>query len=117
MGDPPVARLVWAKGNGHQPEFPLDREVLLVGRDDTADIRIDEPLVSRAHARIERRGPRYFVIDLGSTNYTRVNGTVVSEQELKHGDEVLFGRARCLFQLEGAPFPPAHSGPGSGRAR
>jgi len=103
MGDPPVARLVWAKGNGHQPEFPLDRDVLLVGRDATADIHIDEPLVSRAHARIERRGARYFVIDLSSTNYTRVNGTVVSEHELKHGDEVLFGRARCLFQLEGAP--------------
>jgi pSer/pThr/pTyr-binding forkhead associated (FHA) protein len=103
MGDPPVARLVWAKGNGHQPEFPLDRDVLLVGRDATADIRIDEPLVSRAHARIERRGGAYFVIDLGSTNYTRVNGTVVSEQELKHGDEVLFGRARCLFRREEAP--------------
>ena len=103
MGRPPVARLVWAKGNGHQPEFPLDRDVLLVGRDATADIHIDEPLVSRAHARIERRGARYFVIDLGSTNFTRVNGTVVSEHELKHGDEVLFGRARCLFQLEGSP--------------
>jgi pSer/pThr/pTyr-binding forkhead associated (FHA) protein len=76
--------------------------VLLVGRDATADIHIDEPLVSRAHARIERRGSRYFLIDLSSTNYTRVNGSVVSEHELKHGDEVLFGRARCLFQLEGS---------------
>ena len=77
--------------------------MLLVGRDATADIHIDEPLVSRAHARIERRGARYFLIDLSSTNYTRVNGAVVSEHELKHGDEVLFGRARCLFQREGSP--------------
>ena len=94
---PPVARLVWAKGNGDRAEYPLDREILLVGRDDSADIRIDEPLVSRAHARIERRGTRYFLIDLGSTNYTRVNGAVVAEQELKDGDELTFGRARCRF--------------------
>jgi pSer/pThr/pTyr-binding forkhead associated (FHA) protein len=100
----PAARLVWAKGNGQPPEFLLDREVQLVGREESADIRIDEPLVSRAHARIERRGGLYFVIDLGSTNHTRVNGAVVTEQELKHGDEVLFGRARCLF-LQDANAP------------
>ncbi len=105
MAPPPVARLVWAKGNGHQPEFPLDRDVLLIGRDATADVRIDEPLVSRAHARLERRGRSWFVIDLGSTNYTRVNGVAVSERELKHGDELLFGRARCLFQIDGAEEP------------
>jgi len=96
---PAVARLVWAKGNGDRAEYPLDRDILLVGRDDSADIRIDEPLVSRAHARIERRGGRYFLIDLGSTNYTRVNGSVVAEQELKDGDELFFGRARCRFVI------------------
>jgi pSer/pThr/pTyr-binding forkhead associated (FHA) protein len=72
-----------------------------VGRDEAADIRVDETLVSRHHARIERRAGRYFVLDLGSTNRTRVNGTAVGERELRHGDEVRFARARCKFLQEG----------------
>jgi pSer/pThr/pTyr-binding forkhead associated (FHA) protein len=71
---------------------------MLVGREQDADIRVDEPLVSRAHARIERRGNGYVVLDLGSTNLTRVNGTVVSECVLRDGDEVQFARARCRFE-------------------
>jgi pSer/pThr/pTyr-binding forkhead associated (FHA) protein len=83
-------------------EFPLATEVLTVGRDEGAEIRVDEPLVSRHHARIERRNGRYFVLDLGSTNRTRVNGAAVSERELHDGDEVRFARARCRFVLDRA---------------
>ena len=67
---------------------------------------MDEPLVSRSHARLERRGGGYVLFDLGSTNYTRVNGEVVHERDLRHGDEVRFGRARCLFVVDG-PDPVA----------
>jgi len=70
---------------------------MVVGRDEAADIRVDEALVSRTHARLERRSEGYVVVDLGSTNLTRVNGDPVSEQLLKPGDEVRFARARCLF--------------------
>ena len=96
------SRLVWEKADGTRVEFPLDAPVMLVGRDETADIRVDEPLVSRAHARVERRGGAYVIVDLGSTNLTRVNGEVVAERELRHGDEVRFARARCLFLSDGA---------------
>jgi pSer/pThr/pTyr-binding forkhead associated (FHA) protein len=95
-------RLVWEKTDGTRVEFPLHAPVMLVGRDETADIRVDEPLVSRAHARVERRGEAYVIVDLGSTNLTRVNGEVVAERELRHGDEVRFARARCLFLSDGA---------------
>jgi pSer/pThr/pTyr-binding forkhead associated (FHA) protein len=91
------AHLLWERKDGVKVEFPLDRVVSVVGRDETCDIVVDEPLVSRAHARIERRGERFFVLDIGSTNLTRVNGDVVSERELRHGDEVQFARARCVF--------------------
>jgi pSer/pThr/pTyr-binding forkhead associated (FHA) protein len=95
--EPQPARLVWERQDGARVEFPLVSNPVLIGREDDADIRLDEPLVSRAHARIERRGARYFVLDIGSTNLTRVNGEVVAERELRHGDEVRFGRARCVF--------------------
>jgi pSer/pThr/pTyr-binding forkhead associated (FHA) protein len=44
------------------------------------------------------------VVDLGSTNFTRVNGERVRrERELVHGDELTLGRARCVFLQESAP--------------
>jgi pSer/pThr/pTyr-binding forkhead associated (FHA) protein len=92
-------RLVWERTDGVPVVFPLSGTTLVVGRDAEADIRVDEALVSRAHARIERRGEGYFVIDLGSTNLTRVNGEVVAERELRDGDEVRFARARCVFRV------------------
>jgi pSer/pThr/pTyr-binding forkhead associated (FHA) protein len=93
----PSASLVWERKDGERVEFALDRLVSVVGRDETCDIIVDEPLVSRAHARIEKRGEKYFVLDIGSTNLTKVNGDAVAERELHHGDELLFARARCVF--------------------
>ncbi len=94
------ARLVWERSDGQRTEFPLDGEAFEVGRGEQAVIRIDEPLVSRCHARIERRGDGWVVSDLDSTNFTRVNGQRVrSECALADGDELSFGRARCRFVL------------------
>lgn len=92
------ARLVWERSDGGRVEFALDGEAHEVGRDEDVAIRVDEPLVSRRHARVERRGEGWFVIDLGSTNFTRVNGQRVRrERELEHGDELSFGRAKLVF--------------------
>jgi len=91
------ARLVWLRADGEEVEFTLATSPLLIGRDEDADIRVDEPLVSRAHARIEKRGSAFFVLDLGSTNLTKVNGEAVVERELRDGDELRFARARCRF--------------------
>ena len=97
----PAARLVWERRDGRQVEFPLDGEALEVGRDEDVAIRVDEPLVSRRHARLERRGEAWVVVDLGSTNFTRVNGErVLRERELAHGDELRLGRAVCRFVRE-----------------
>jgi pSer/pThr/pTyr-binding forkhead associated (FHA) protein len=96
-----AARLVWARKDGREVEFPLDGEALEVGRDEDVAIRVDEPLVSRRHARLERRGGAWVVVDLGSTNFTRVNGErVLRERELAHGDELQLGRAVCRFLAE-----------------
>ena len=96
---PPPARLVWARPGGEDVSFELRPQPMLIGRDEDADLRVDEPLVSRAHARIEPRADGYVVLDLGSTNLTRVNGVVVTEAVLRDGDEVRFGRALCRFEL------------------
>ena|SRR5581483_3924071 len=96
--DHPQARLVWERSDGSRASFPLTALVTSIGRSEEADIVIDEPLVSRIHARIERRGEACVLIDIGSTNLTRVNGEIVVEKELTPGDEVRFARARCRFE-------------------
>jgi len=93
-------RLVWQRSDGSAVVFALTEPVMLVGRDDEADVRIEAPLVSRAHARLERRGAEYFLIDLGSTNLTRVNGEAVRVRSLRNGDELQFARAVCVYQVE-----------------
>ena len=76
--------------------FPLRDDVTTVGRGRGADIRLDDPSVSRLHAELVRRGPYVYVVDLGlSRNGTRVNGRPVARRVLDEGDVLSFGAARC----------------------
>jgi FHA domain len=76
--------------------IPLRGEVTTVGRGRGADIRLDDPSVSRLHAELVRRGPYVYVVDLGlSRNGTRVNGRPVARRVLGNGDVLSFGAARC----------------------
>jgi len=58
-----------------------------------------DPATSGHHARVERRGNQFFVVDLGSTNGTLVNGEVVMERELKNGDAITIGQNAVNFAL------------------
>jgi pSer/pThr/pTyr-binding forkhead associated (FHA) protein len=98
----PGARLVWQRADGARVEFPLDAEAHELGRDEDVAIRVDEPLVSRRHARVEKRGEGWVVVDLGSTNFTRVNGQRVRREcPLEHGDELRLGRTKLQFLAGG----------------
>ena len=82
--------------------IPLRGEVTTVGRGHGADVRLDDPSVSRLHAEIVWRGPYIYVADLGlSRNGTRVNGRPVARRVLDDGDVLSFGSARC--RIEGVP--------------
>jgi ABC transport system ATP-binding/permease protein len=75
-------------------------QVTRIGRRPDNDIVIVDPDVSEQHAEL-RRAPasRYTIIDVGSLNGTYVNGTRVSQQELKEGDIIAI--ARATFRLAG----------------
>ncbi len=75
----------------------LGRRVL-VGRALTADVRIDDPAVSRLHARIEMRDDGVYVEDLGSRNGTTINGVSADGQRLAAGDEIRIGAASIIFR-------------------
>lgn len=75
--------------------FPLREDVTTVGRGGGVDVDLDDPTVSRLHAEIVRRGPHFYVSDLGlSVNGTRVNGRPVGRRVLQPGDVLTFGAAR-----------------------
>jgi hypothetical protein len=82
--------------------IPLRDEITTIGRGLRVDVRLDDPSVSRLHAEIVRRGPYFYVSDLGlSRNGTRVNGRPIARRVLDDGDVLTFGSARC--RIEGLP--------------
>ncbi|MGD0472882.1 MAG: FHA domain-containing protein [Candidatus Velthaea sp.] len=76
---------------------------VLVGRAPNADLRIDDPQVSRLHARIEMRDDGVYVEDLDSRNGTRVDGAKVAGSRcLRVDEEVEIGTAAIIFRGVGA---------------
>ena len=68
-------RLVVVAAMGHEPGMTFNvGSGATMGRSDTADIRVDDPFASSAHARIFSRGDFMYVEDMGSTNGTYLNG-------------------------------------------
>ena len=67
----------------------MEKERFLIGRSKTqADLRLDDPNVSRQHAVIERAGAAWYIVDLGSTNGVSVHGDRVARRALQDGDLV-----------------------------
>lgn len=95
----PDAYLVIARGNGKGQEFPLSRELTLIGRDPEADITIDDEAASRRHAAVVRSGTRFQLRDLGSTNGTYLNGLLHNEQQpLAEGQRFRIGDTEFIFR-------------------
>lgn len=92
---PPVLhRLLW-----ESREIELAPGETFFGRDRSV-VWIDDPSVSRRHARITVDGGRATIRDLGSKNGTLVNGEPVEgDRELADGDELAIGRARMTFHV------------------
>jgi pSer/pThr/pTyr-binding forkhead associated (FHA) protein len=95
-----MARLIWKKTETPTEDvaFELGETPMIVGRDPRCEVFMDTPLLSREHARIEFREGAHVVIDLDSTNFTKVNGERVTERPLKGGDQVQFSRAICVYE-------------------
>jgi pSer/pThr/pTyr-binding forkhead associated (FHA) protein len=72
-------------------ELLLNDDIISVGRDPTNVLPLPGTQISKFHARIERQGSDYFIVDLNSTNCTFVNGeklTPASQHQLHQGDKV-----------------------------
>jgi pSer/pThr/pTyr-binding forkhead associated (FHA) protein len=94
--DEPGQFLAFRDGE-HVSVLPLVSEWTRIGRSLTADIRLDDPTVSRRHALVCHQENRVRVLDDRSLNGTCVNGDRVEWQDLSDGDELTIGRYRLYF--------------------
>jgi predicted RNA-binding Zn-ribbon protein involved in translation (DUF1610 family) len=79
--------------------FSLRREWTRIGRSLAADIRFDDPTVSRRHALIVRQPDGLRVLDDRSLNGVYVNGERVEWSPLSDGDEIVVGRHHLHYLL------------------
>jgi pSer/pThr/pTyr-binding forkhead associated (FHA) protein len=92
----PGEYLAWQEG-GRVQVASLEREWTRVGRSLAADVRFDDPTVSRRHALIVRQADGVRVLDDRSLNGVFVNGERVEWRVLSDGDEIVVGRYRLHY--------------------
>jgi hypothetical protein len=105
------SRLVMTRGPQPGQTFVLDQEQITLGRDPGNDIVINDPQVSRQHARITRQGNLMVIEDAGSTNGTFVDGVRLSgAHTLTNSDVIGLGDVVTLTHYgHGADIPATES--------
>ena len=79
--------------------FLINSSEALIGRATDNDVQFPDRSVSRHHCLIRRNGEAWWIEDLGSTNGTLLRGAPVeAPKKLEHGDEVVAGFSRFIFQ-------------------
>jgi diguanylate cyclase (GGDEF)-like protein len=106
--------------------FESDKETIYVGRGAESDLSIDDPSVSKVHAKIVKEGGVYYIEDMKSRNGTWVRGDAIvsgTKVEVKEGCLIALGDALiCLGETSSPDValekPPLHvsEGPCNGRA-
>jgi len=107
-----VLRIESGERQGEQ--VPLSEGVLQVGRRPECGLVLKDGSVSGKHAELRVAGEKVELVDLGSTNGTRVSGERVSQTFLSHGDALLFGNVRVTLhdvELAGEAPPPIEAAP------
>ena len=90
----------WLDVDGER--YPLMGAMTVLGRDDSADIILDDPGISRRHSeiRVTNDGPHLVasIRDMGSTNGTFVNSERITSQRLSDGDRITVGRTSVIYR-------------------
>lgn len=106
MSEDNPARLVIRLGSQPEQTFQLTQDSIILGREAVNELVINDPEVSRRHARIVRRPDGYLLEDLGSTNGTFLNGRrVTTPTPLYHSDTIELGQS-TVITVWLTPDPP-----------
>ena len=92
-----MAELINITIPGQKKTYPL-KDITIIGRASTTDIRLDDPMVSRHHARISKSNNGYIVEDLGSRNGVFLNDErIAAPYPLTNGSKVCIGPYTLVF--------------------
>lgn len=109
------AMLVLRDG-GEEHAWPLaGRDGVVIGRDDACDVHLPDRSVSRQHAKVQRSGRGFVLIDNHSKNGTWLNGQPVTDEprRLKDGDDISIAARYKLWYVDAdATAPLAFAGRG-----
>ncbi|MGO8871338.1 MAG: FhaA domain-containing protein [Acidimicrobiales bacterium] len=90
----PAASIVLADGE----RVVLGPDPITIGRLPESGVMVNDPNASRRHAEVRRQGNDVILVDLDSTNGTRVNGAAVRERKLVDGDQIVIGTTVLRFE-------------------
>jgi pSer/pThr/pTyr-binding forkhead associated (FHA) protein len=94
-----MARIILVFNKKVIKEYPFTKDSLIIGRNDSNDIVVDNLAVSGLHARIDKSGDSYILTDLQSTNGTFVNDKMITSHKLQHKDKVTVGKHMLFFAM------------------
>ena len=83
---------------GESGRHALDKPAVAMGRAKDCDIVVADLNVSRRHAEVRLEDGEHWLVDLGSTTGTSVNGTRVSRAKLENGDRIELGSTVLVFE-------------------
>ncbi|UCE00340.1 MAG: FHA domain-containing protein [Chloroflexota bacterium] len=93
-------KLILLNPHGPEQEFELAKSSVSLGRATTNDITLDDVRVSRSHAKLDFAVGKVTLVDLGSSNGTRVNGIRTESAQLSPGDTIGVGGQQLKFSLD-----------------
>ncbi|MBN2029955.1 FHA domain-containing protein [bacterium] len=106
----PEAKLVVIKSEACEEDIVLKEEEVVIGRDEDADVTIEDDRLSRKHCKIAQVGGQFVISDLNSSNGTFVNGVKVTEKTLENNDKIQIGSNVLQFKVEKAIVPQKKGG-------
>ncbi|MCX6113131.1 MAG: FHA domain-containing protein [Proteobacteria bacterium] len=102
-------QLIAISGPYKDKVFSLEKDVVIIGRAKNIDIVLIDDLVSREHTRLYKQGVDYYLIDLNSSNGTKVNGKKILEPViLGSGDIIEIGSSTLRFMVINPQAQNAH---------
>ena len=93
-------KLVLLNPNGPCQEYILEKSKITLGRMTTNDIMLNDARVSRSHARLDCGESGITLVDLGSSNGTRLNGMQIDRATLKPEDTIGIGSLQLKYKIE-----------------
>ena len=88
-------KLVIVAGKLRGKEFELQEGDNIIGRDTGCDVHIPIEGISSQHSSLTVTGDSCYIVDMGSSNGTFVNGAMVKRKTLKDGDKNSTTRHYC----------------------